>query len=180
MAVTLETVSDKVELGKAYFLELCQYDLAQEIAGFCTQYTQKLTCLNRLIRALTWDINGDYNTNNTQRLYDLLLVQISTYSGSVLPNDPSVVIPGQTVMVLPGDVELTEVVFPGDGETSYTFDVLIGQQVLTVYRGTGTILRAHSGSANNEFAQFNSATGEITVSWPFGDGESLWVEYKTV
>lgn len=179
MAVTLETVEEKVDLARAYYLELTDYDRTQLAGGYCAQYTQKLTCLNRLIRALTWDIDGEYNTDNTQRLYDLLCVQISAYSGSVLPNDPSVVIPGQTIVVLPGDVEVTEVVFPGDGIDTYTFTELIGQDVQSVIRGTGTTLRAHSSAPNNEFAQFDSATGELTFSWPFGDGESLWVQYKT-
>ena len=57
---------------------------------------------------------------------------------------------------------------------------LIGNTVLTVYRGTGTVLRATSGAPSNEFAQFNSATGAITVSYGFSDGESLWVEYRTI
>lgn len=179
MAVSLETISDTVDLAKAYYLSLIDYDRTQLEGGYCAQYTQKLTCLNRLIRALTWDIDGDYNTDNAQRLYELLSVQISTYSGSVLPNDPSVVIPGNTVIVLPGDVMQTEVVFPTEGEDSYTFTELIGQTVLAVYRGTGTTLRAHSSAPNNEFAQFNSATGEITLSWAFAPGESLWIEYKT-
>lgn len=180
MAVSLEIIAEKLDLAKAYSIELTDYDYSQRIAGYCAQYQKRITCLGRLIMALTWDVEGEYNTDVTQRLYKLLLGEISTYSGSALPHDPSVVIPGQTIIVAAGDILQTSVVFPGNGETSYTFAELIGTEILAVYRGTGTILRSHSSAPNNQFAQFDIATGEITVSIPFAPGESLWVEYKTV
>lgn len=182
MTVSLETVEEAVELANGYFAELLEYDRLAALEGECAQYTKKLTCLNRLIRALSWDVQGGYNTDNTQILYALLLTQISTYHGAVPPVDPNVVIPGTTVIVPPGDILQTSLVFPGEGETSYTFTDLIGNTVLTVYRGTGTTLRAHSGAPDNEYAQFDSITGTITITSdnPFNAGESLWVEYKTL
>lgn len=74
----------------------------------------------------------------------------------------------------------TAVVFPGDGISTYIFTELIGNTVLTVYRGTGTTLRVHTSAATNEYAQFNSATGAITVNYAFSAGESLWAEYTAL
>ncbi len=82
-----------------------------------------------------------------------------------------------TVVVTTRTVEQTGVVFPGDGILTYTFPELIGKDVLAVYRGTGTTLRAHAFAPDNEFAQFNSSTGAITVSYAFANLESLWVQY---
>lgn len=78
-----------------------------------------------------------------------------------------------------GIILQTDVVFPTEGLNFYTFAELIGQTVMTVYRGTGTILRARSSAPSNEFAQFDGITGRITVNYAFSAGESLWVEYKT-
>lgn len=89
-------------------------------------------------------------------------------------------IDGATVIAFntSGTIMQTALVFPTVGTSSYTFSELIGQEVLTVSRGTGTTLRVRSTAPNNEYAQLTLATGEITVSYPFGDGESLWAEYR--
>lgn len=179
MSVSLATIEEKVELAKAYHLYLTDYDYSQRIAGYCAQYQQKITCLGRLIMALGWDIAGEYNTDVTQNLYKLLMGELSAYSGATLSVDPSVVVPGSTIVIEAGTILQTSVVEPGDTETSYTFTELIGNEVLSVYRGTGTVLRAHSSSPTDEFAQFDSATGELTFLYAFGEGETLWVQYKT-
>jgi hypothetical protein len=106
--------------------------------------------------------------------------EISTYSGAALSVDPNVVIPGTTIIVAAGTILQTAVVFPGDGISTYIFTELIGNTVLTVYRGTGTTLRVHKSAATNEYAQFNSATGAITVNYAFSAGESLWAEYTVL
>lgn len=177
--VSIEVISQKVQLAEAFFNSLVQANIVLLKNNECQKNESKVTCLNRLIRSLKWDIAGDYNTLTTQAIYKLLIGQIVSYTGSIIPYDPNVVIPGMVVVIEPGDIMQTAVVFPGDGVSSYTFSELIGQTVLSVYRGTGTVLRARSGVANNEYAQFNVATGAITVSYAFADGESLWVEYKT-
>lgn len=97
--VSLETIATELALANGYYVQL----IAQQIADFtrCGQsvVTPKITCLNRLIRALTWDVNDEVNNTTTQELYILLLKQIAPYTGSSLPIDPNVVIPGSTVIV---------------------------------------------------------------------------------
>lgn len=177
--VPLSVISQKVDLAKAYYAQLIAAQLIAVKGGLCYHQSDKVICLNRLIRALTWDISGDYNTVLTQKLYKLLSVTVSTYSGAYLPYDPNVVINGMTVIIAPGDIMQTSVVYPTEGVTTYTFAELIGQEVLSVYRGTGTVLRAQTGAPTDEYAQINYTTGQLTFLYAFNEGESLWVEYKT-
>lgn len=111
--------------------------------------------------------------------YGKLLSILSNFTGS-FSADPTVVSDSITILVSAGTVMQTALVFPGDGVMSEIFPELIGNTVLTVYRGTGTILRAWSSAPTAEYAQFDAQTGEITVAWAFGEGESLWVEYITI
>lgn len=79
-----------------------------------------------------------------------------------------------------GTIRQTDIVYPGDGVFVYTFPELIGKQVYTVYRGTGTILRTHSGVATDDFVQLNSTTGLLTFKYSFSDNEGLWVQYRSI
>lgn len=167
-----------VDLATLYFQELTE-ELREDLINGCDcECGNKLICLQSAIYAIQYDISTEVNTPLTVRTYNLLQSLISGFSGAFNP-DPNVVIPGVTFVIEAGDIMQTSVVFPTEGEVSYTFSELIGTEVLSVYRGTGTVLRAHTSAPTNEFAQVDTATGEITVSYAFSDGESLWVEYKT-
>lgn len=178
--VSLQTIAQKLLLGQAYFAELIDQEIGDLIRCGQSVVTSKLICLNRIIRALTWDVDDEVNDEDTQEIYAMLLKQLAGYTGAILPNDPNVVIPGTTIVIAPGNVLLTSLVFPTEGDSSYTFPELIGNNVLTVYRGTGTTLRVRATPPDNEYAQFNSITGEITVSYSFNGAESFWAEYKTL
>lgn len=175
---TLATIQTAVDQGTLYFGELVEEMRADLLNGCECDCYDKLICLQASIYALQYDINTDINTDRTTRVYNVLQGLIAGFSGAFNP-DPTVVIPGATIIISSGTIMQTALVFPGDGISSYTFAQLIGNEVLTVYRGTGTTLRAHSVAPDNEFAQFDIFTGEITVNYAFTDGESLWVEYKT-
>lgn len=174
-------ITDAIELGWAYYVEQIEAIRLKMVDGCFVCTTGNLNCLSSAILALEYDVETQTNTDLTTSTYDLLLSILSSFTGAFTA-DPTVQIPGITIVVEGGggtDIMQTAVVFPGEGVDSYTFSELIGQTVLTVYRGTGTTLRARSGAPSNEYAQFNTATGEVTVSYDFSDGESLWVEYTT-
>ena len=176
---TFEQIQDAIELGWVYYVEKLEA-IRLKMAGGCFACTTgELTCLSSTILALEYDVETQINTSLTTRTYGYLLSLLANFNGS-FEADPTVVTGGITIIVEPGAVAQTPLVFPGDGESSYTFPELIGQQVLTVYRGTGTTLRARTTAADNEYAQINYETGEVSVSYPFADGESLWVEYKAL
>lgn len=177
---TFTEIQEAIELGWVYYTEQLEVIRLKLVDGCFVCTTNGLNCLSSAILALEYDVETQTNTDLTTRTYNLLLSILANFNGS-FEADPTVQIPGINIAVaVPlGDVLQTTLVFPGDGISTYTFAELIGQDVLTVYRGTGTTLRVHTGAADNEYAQLNPSTGQITVSYPFGDGESLWVEYKT-
>lgn len=174
----LSTIQTSVNQGTLYFGELVEDMRADLISGCECNCSGKLICLQAAIYALQYDIDTNVNTDRTTRVYAVLQKLIAGFSGAFNP-DPDVVIPGRTVIISAGGIMQTSLVFPGDGVSSYTFSELVGNDVLSVYRGTGTVLRAHSSAPTNEYAQFNIITGLITVNYPFAAGESLWVEYRT-
>lgn len=167
-------ISDRIQDKFLYLYSSIYNDL---------QYKQRDIYI--LFRSLsdTFPYKSSYST------YDALInvlvskcQEVDAFNSTYNTINPNYANPDGGTVVVPatGTVLQTAVVYPGDGETSYTFSTLIGQQVLTVYRGTSTTLRAWSFAPTNEYAQFNPVTGEITVIYAFGDGESLWAEYKTV
>lgn len=177
---TFEQIQTQIELGWAYYVEQLEVIRAKKADGCFTCDTGSLTCLSSAIMALEYDVEVQNNTDLTTSTYNLLLSILSNFTGSFTP-DPSVQIPGITIVDNSTTVVAqTAVVTPGDGVSSYTFPELIGNTVLTVYRGTGTVLRAHTSAATDEFAQVNYSTGEVTVNYPFGENETMWIEYKIV
>lgn len=174
---TIAEIQEAVDLGGQYHVQLTEELRADLINGCDCNCGGKLICLQACIYALQYDINTQMNTDLTTRVYNVLQGLISAFSGAFNP-DPDVVVPNTTIVILAGSIIQTSVVFPTEGTSSYTFPELIGNEVLSVYRGTGTVLRATTGSPTNEFAQVNPTTGVVTVNYPFGEDESLWIEYK--
>lgn len=92
--VDLNTISDSIEIAKAYYVQLLNADLQLLYKGCCSKNSGTLTVLNRLFRALASDVNGGFNDAVTQKLYNCLLKISSPYNGVGLPFDPEVIIPG--------------------------------------------------------------------------------------
>lgn len=101
--VSLDDIQEKVELAKAYYLELLEEDTSLLKEGSCRKNQPAIKCINRLVRALQWDIQDSVNTEYTQGIYKILLIKISPYSGSFLPYDPSVVV-GPINVIVANDV----------------------------------------------------------------------------
>lgn len=177
---TFQQIQDAIELGWAYYVEQIEAIRLKQEDGCFTCGTGELTCLSSAILALEYDVETQTNTDLTTSTYNLLLSLLSNFTGS-FSADPTVQIPGITIEGTAGStvISQTAIVFPGDTVTTYTFPELIGKEVLTVYRGTGTTLRAWSNAPTNEYVQFSTFTGLLTFLNAFSDGESLWVEYKT-
>jgi hypothetical protein len=175
---TLATIQDTVNQGTLYHGELVEELRADLLNGCDCDCSGKIICLQSCIYALQYDIDTDTNTDRTTRVYNVLQGLIAGFSAA-FNLDPDVVIPNTIVVIAAGSIMQTTLVFPTAGTSSYTFAQLIGNEVLTVYRGVSVVLRAHSVAPDNEYAQFDIFTGEITVNSPFSSGESLWVEYRT-
>ena len=178
---TYDEIETSLTLADAYVIEISEEMYAADIS--CGDGDpQKILCLMMLSTQLRADIAAGINNETTTILYGKLLSILSQFSGAALAIDPNVIIPGQTIIVVAqaGDIMQTDVVYPGDGEFDYDFPELIGQDVLTVYRGVGTTLRVQTGAPTDDFAQVDPLTGKITVKYPFTENEGLWVEYKTV
>lgn len=176
---TFAEITAQVEIGWTYYTQQLNTIRAKMVEGCFACTACDLSCLSAAILSLEYDIETENNTDLTTRTYNLLLSILSGFTGTFTA-DPTVVIEGVSIVAEAGVFEQTSVVYPAEGAVSYTFPELIGQNVLTVYRGSGTVLRAHSSGPDNEFAQFNSATGLITLNYAFSEGESLWVAYQTV
>lgn len=177
---SFQQITTQIELGWAYYVEQLEVIRLKKVDGCFTCNTSNLTCLSSAILALEYDVETQTNTDLTTSTYELLLSILSNFTGS-FNADPTVQIPGITIdsIVADANISQTAIVFPGDTVTTYAFPELIGKEVLTVYRGTGTTLRAWSNAPTNEYVQFNTFTGLLTFLNAFSDGESLWVEYKT-
>lgn len=176
---SFEEITEQIELGWAYYTLQLNAIRLKMVSGCFTCTTSDLNCLSSAILALEYDVEVQNNTALTTNTYNLLLSILANFTGTFTA-DPTVRIPGITILAQGGDYLQTSVVYPDEGETTYTFSELIGTEPLTVYRSTGTVLRAHSGAPDNEFAQVDTETGEVTLSSPFNPGESLWVAYKTI
>lgn len=177
---TFDEIKTQIELGWAYYVQELEAVRLKQIQGCSTCSTSGLTCLGSAILALEYDVATQVNSALTTRTYELLRSILASFTGS-FNADPTVQIPGITIdsIVADANISQTVIVFPGDAVTTYTFPELIGKEVLTVYRGTGTTLRAWGNAPTNEYVQFNIFTGLLTFLNAFSDGESLWVEYKT-
>ncbi len=177
--VSYEDIIFQIERGYAYYTQQINATRLKMVDGCFTCTPSDLNCLAATLLSLEYDVATENNTDLTTRTYNLLLKILTSFTGTFTA-DPTVQIPGITILAQGGDYLQTSVVYPDEGETTYTFSELIGTEPLTVYRSTGTVLRAHAGAPDNEFAQVDTETGEVTLSSPFNPGESLWVAYKTI
>lgn len=91
--VSLATIEEKLLIAQAYYIELLSAEITSLQNGRCSSNYGKLTCLNRLIRALEWDVADEVNDDATQSIYELLLNTISLYNGDTLSVDTDVIIP---------------------------------------------------------------------------------------
>lgn len=96
---TLQSISSSLLLAEAYYVELLAEYIVKLVSGRLNPEMQKkLICLNRLIRALSWDTADSVNDATTTQLYTLLLEAIAPYPGSSLTVNPNVVIPTNPIV----------------------------------------------------------------------------------
>lgn len=95
--LTIETISDKVDLAKAYYLEQLAAIYIKMKSG-CGD-TQKIQPLKRLIQALTFDIYAELVDATTIVNYNCLMKLLQGFSGAYVL-DPDVVVPGQTPIII--------------------------------------------------------------------------------
>ena len=126
---TLQVISGNVLLAESYYLILLA-ELRSEMmdTGQCgSVLLKKIELLNRLIRALRWDITDQINDGTTTVLHGLLVAEISDYSGSALANSTYISIPypvnrttnrAQTYyLVDANDTEISRITTDGIGKT---------------------------------------------------------------
>lgn len=94
---TLIQISDAIDLGKAYYTELVSSLISDLKNGSCNHNLNTIQCLRRLVRALDWDVEIEEIDDTTVTLYGMLLRTIAPYTGSTLPVNPNVYIPGVTI-----------------------------------------------------------------------------------
>lgn len=100
---TLNDISAAVDVAKVYSLKKTAEELVKFQDGGCGDLS-KVSNIDYLILALTFQINANVNDENTQSLYECLLKAISGATGTYT-RDPSVQIPGQTIVYITvGDI----------------------------------------------------------------------------
>lgn len=122
--VTLDQLNSAIVLGEAYFIELLNERITGLSSGAYTTMTRKITCLNRLIRAIGWDIADSLIDVTTDAIYRILLCEISDYTGIGVVANPNVYIPGQTVIPSPAsllilDKDQTNLLEDGEGSGNW-------------------------------------------------------------
>lgn len=141
--VDLSTISDTVDIAKSYYLELIEEHRQQLITNCDNCDDKKSDCLKWLIKALSFDIIDNYNTDLTQELYKRLLEELSGFSGSYT-YDPNVVIPGQTIVIEGGltVINRTEVDLIQDENSQWYLPVLdddgdnyLATSIYVIYNG---------------------------------------------
>lgn len=92
----LQDISDKVDIAKLYLIQIVHDTRLTLQLGYGS--LKDATALKRLIGALSFDIVADINDDTTLSLYKCLLKDLGDY-GATYTVDPSVKIPGQTVII---------------------------------------------------------------------------------
>lgn len=99
---TLQAISGSLLLAEAYYVELLAEYIDDLVSGKLNPESgKKIVCLNRLIRALSWDTADEVNDDTTSELYVLLLQAIAPYSGTVITVNPDVIIPTNPIIYDP-------------------------------------------------------------------------------
>lgn len=99
---TLQAISGSLLLAEAYYIELLAKYIEDLVSGKLNPESgKKVICLNRLIRALSWDTSDEVNDDTTTALYVLLLQEIAPYPGTTLTVNPNVVIPTNPIVYDP-------------------------------------------------------------------------------
>lgn len=93
--IDIATIQDKVNTAKLFFQVLTDRYIAKLIKG-CDEKPENYDCLNWFVSALSGDVDNDFNTDNTQTLYNQLCVLLGGYS-EVYTVDPNAVVPNVTV-----------------------------------------------------------------------------------
>lgn len=95
--MTIEELQDKINQGRLYYLILLEQYRQSLITG-CEKMPTNMRCLRYIIQALQPDADGGYITDNTLAVYKQLLNILGGYS-AIYTLDPSVIIPGTTIIV---------------------------------------------------------------------------------
>ena len=119
---SLQTISGSLLLAEAYYTELLAEYIAELVTGKLNpEIGNKLKCLNRLIRALTWDTADEVNDADTSTIYALLLQEIAPYPGTVLTVNPDVVIPSNPIIYDPSTAYRTPLILT---ESDFEIDAI--------------------------------------------------------
>ena len=94
---TITQISDSLSLARAYYSKLLSEFISNLKAGIDNHTIGDIKCLRRLIRALEWDVEIEHVDDTTVILYGMLLKAIAPYTGSTLPVNPNVYIPGVVI-----------------------------------------------------------------------------------
>lgn len=105
----LTTIQTKVNIGKAYYMQLLATQLANLKKGYGS--ITPLLPLKRIIQALTFQLDVEINDSNTTSLYNCLIKALGGFSGNYVL-DPDVIIPGQTTVVIQQVVGYNEAKIP--------------------------------------------------------------------
>lgn len=135
---TLQAISGSLLLANAYYVELLAKYIDDLSSGKLNPESgKKVVCLNRLIRALSWDTADEVNDDTTTALYELLLQAIAPYSGSTLTVNPNVVIPTNPIIYDPsGEYRTPLIITASDFEpngTTYNNVDLVGLNQFMVF-----------------------------------------------
>lgn len=105
----LTTIQNKVNLGKAYYMQLLTAELVKFKKGYGD--TKIVLSLGRLVRGLTFQLDSEINDSDTTTLYNCLMKLLGGFSGSYVL-DPDVIIPGQTTVIIQQVVGYNEAKIP--------------------------------------------------------------------
>lgn len=182
---TLSEISDSLDLAKAYFVELLnEYRLKLVDGDIKPKGLKKLICLNRLIRALTWDVNDEVNDDTTTELHILLLKDISAYPGAILPIDPDVVIPGSTISVTVISAPPERLYFDTDNPTIPDWQGVYASRfgndpTLAVFISNGSGFFTQDVSASPSLQYDGTDTLLQSVSYQFGVSQTGYILIST-
>jgi len=157
--ISLETISNQVDVAKSYYLELLAAHRAELVKGCSDCSDSLLDCLGWLITALNFDIKGEYNTDLTQKLYAQLLVKLGGYSGAYV-YDPNVVIPGQTIVIQGEDTRFE----------TFNQNALVADDYGTFYLPFSVGVGEYPDGVRIDYATvMDSPDGELTAFLPGGN-----------
>jgi len=175
---TIGQITADVNSAKVYAIQQSGINLILQKNGQCAPGIKNITALKRIIRCLTFQINANVVDTDTNTLYNCLLKTLAGFNSNYTI-DPSVIIPGTTIIISGGGSKVNSAIIPFNNQTV----ILLAGYQATYYPtyGNTPYVQIFVADGVGGFAQDNGtapdytyvtpgnpASGITSITWAYG------------